>query len=111
MSAINIQPTLMTGFSDSVTLGAIGKIKNNPAVVMRIKIDGDPSRASNVHWRGIAFTDFDGRRWFTPNHDPTVVSPNGNGVYQLMPAMPPRGEYYPLHYTVLMEPIASDALS
>jgi protein-glutamine gamma-glutamyltransferase len=110
MSAINIQPTLMTGFSDSVTLGAIGKIKKNPAVVMRIKIDGDPSRASNVHWRGIAFTDFDGHRWFTPNHDPTVVTPNGDGIYRLMAAMPARGEYYPLHYTVLMEPIASDAL-
>ncbi|HWZ53385.1 MAG TPA: DUF3488 and transglutaminase-like domain-containing protein [Candidatus Acidoferrales bacterium] len=110
MSAISIQPTLMTGFSDSVTLGAIGKIKQNPAVVMRIKVEGDPARASEVHWRGIAFTDFDGRRWFTPNHDPTVVAPNGEGVFLLMGAMPSRGEYYPLRYTVLMEPIASDAL-
>ena len=48
MSAISIQPTLMTGFSDSVTLGAIGKIKQNPAVVMRIKVEGDPARASEV---------------------------------------------------------------
>jgi protein-glutamine gamma-glutamyltransferase len=110
LSALNIQPTLMTGFSDSVTLGAIGKIKKNPAVVMRIHVEGDPTRASEVHWRGIAFTDFDGRRWYTPNHDPTVVSPNGDGVYQLMAAIPARGEYYPLRYTVLMEPIASDAL-
>jgi hypothetical protein len=110
MSAISIQPTLMTGFSDSVTLGAIGKIKKNPAVVMRIKVEGDPTRASEAHWRGIAFTDFDGRRWFTPNHDPTVVTPNGNGIYQLMAALPVKGAYYPLHYTVLMEPIASDAL-
>jgi hypothetical protein len=110
LSAISIQPTLMTGFSDSVTLGAIGKIKKNPAVVMRIHVEGDPARAAEVHWRGIAFTDFDGRRWFTPNHDPTVISPNGDGVYTLMAAPPLRGEYYPLHYTVLMEPIASDAL-
>ena len=110
LSAINIQPTLMTGFSDNVTLGAIGKIKKNPAVVMRIHVEGDPMRASEVHWRGIAFTDFDGRRWYTPNHDPTVVSPNGDGVYRLMAVMPARGAYYPLHYTVLMEPIASDAL-
>jgi transglutaminase-like putative cysteine protease len=77
---------------------------------MRIHVEGDPTRASEVHWRGIAFTDFDGRRWYTPNHDPTVVSPNGDGVYQLMAAIPARGEYYPLRYTVLMEPIASDAL-
>jgi transglutaminase-like putative cysteine protease len=110
MSAISIQPTLMTGFGDSSTLGAIGKIKKNPAVVMRIHVEGDPARAAAVHWRGIAFTDFDGRRWFTPNHDPTVVSPNGDGMYMLMASIPARGEYYPLHYTVLMEPIASDAL-
>ena len=51
LSAINIQPTLMTGFSDNVTLGAIGKIKKNPAVVMRIHVEGDPMRASEVHWR------------------------------------------------------------
>ena len=33
LSALNLQPTMMTGFSDNVTLGQIGEIQKNPAVV------------------------------------------------------------------------------
>jgi hypothetical protein len=110
LSAMNLQPTLMTGFSDNVTLGEIGRIKKNSAVVMRIRVEGDPRRAESIHWRGLALTDFDGRRWFTPQHDPTIVSPNTEGEYQLMASPLLGGEFYPLRYTVLMEPIASDAI-
>ena len=52
----------MTGFSDHVTLGEIGKIKQSSAVVMRIHVEGDPGRAADIHWRGIVLTDFDGKR-------------------------------------------------
>ncbi|MGH9713219.1 MAG: transglutaminase TgpA family protein [Candidatus Acidiferrales bacterium] len=110
LSAMNIQPTLMTGFSDNVTLGEIGRIKKNSAVVMRIRVQDDPSRAEGIHWRGIALTDFDGRRWFTPLHDPVIVSPNSEGEYQLLPPSLRSPNAYPLRYTVLMEPIATDAI-
>jgi protein-glutamine gamma-glutamyltransferase len=110
LSAMNLQPTLMTGFSDNVTLGEIGRIKKNSAVVMRIRVEDDPARAESIHWRGLALTDFDGRRWFTPQHDPIIVSPNSEGEYQLMPPSLRSPEVYPLHYTVLMEPIATDAI-
>lgn len=110
LSAMNLQPTLMTGFNDNVTLGEIGRIKKNSAVVMRIRVEDDPSRAEGIHWRGLALTDFDGRRWFTPQHDPIIVSPDTEGEYQLMASPPRSGEFYPLRYTVLMEPIASDAI-
>ena len=56
----------MTGFSDNVELGEIGRIKQNTAVVMRIHVEGDPARAQDMHWRGIVLTNFDGERWFTP---------------------------------------------
>ena len=36
LSALNLQPGLMTGFSDDVTLDEIGKIQKNSSVVMRI---------------------------------------------------------------------------
>ncbi|HYL45620.1 MAG TPA: DUF3488 and transglutaminase-like domain-containing protein [Candidatus Limnocylindrales bacterium] len=110
LSAMNLQPTLMTGFSDNVTLGEIGRIKKNSAVVMRIRVEDDPARAEGIHWRGLALTDFDGRRWFTPQHDPIIVSPNIEGEYHLMSTPLRSGEFYPLRYTVLMEPIASDAV-
>jgi len=64
---MNLQPTLMTGFSDNVTLGEIGRIKKNSAVVMRIRVEDDPSRAQGIHWRGLALTRF---RWPALVHTP-----------------------------------------
>jgi protein-glutamine gamma-glutamyltransferase len=110
LSAMNLQPTLMTGFNDNVTLGEIGRIKKNSAVVMRIRVEDDPSRAEGIHWRGLALTDFDGRRWFSPQHDPVIVSPNSEGEYQFGSSPLRSNESYPLTYTILMEPIASDAI-
>lgn len=110
LSALNLQPSLMTGFSDDVSLGEIGKIQQNPSVVMRIRIDGDPTRAQDVHWRGIALTNFDGHRWFTPRHDERVIASSGDGDYWLETNPVSRERSVPLRYTVLMEPIASDAI-
>jgi transglutaminase-like putative cysteine protease len=110
LSAMNLQPTLMTGFTDNVELGQIGQIKKSTAVVMRIRVDGDPARAQNVHWRGIVLTNFDGKRWFTPRQEQIVVSPDPDGEYRFAPLVPPRGDFYPLRYTVLMEPIATQAI-
>jgi hypothetical protein len=110
LSALNLQPTLMTGFSDNVTLGEIGQIKKSSAVVLRIRVEGDPARAGDVHWRGIALTNFDGRRWFTPLQDSIVVTPAADGSFHLNPPPLPRGESYSLHYTVMMEPLATAAV-
>src|SRR5271156_6560443 len=110
LSALSLQPSLMTGFSDNVTLGQIGQIKQSSAVVMRIHVDGDPERNEGVHWRGIVLTNFDGKRWFTPQHEQVVISADSDGVYQLNPPTLPLGDFFSMHYTVLMEPIASDAI-
>ena len=110
LSAINLQPGLMTGFSEDVALGEIGELKKNAAVVLRIRVDGDPARASDVHWRGIVLTNFDGRRWFTPMQDQTIVMPNPDGDYSFASPRLDHESFYPLHYTVLMEPIATDAI-
>src|SRR5215467_6772522 len=83
LGALNLQPTLMTGFSDNVTLGEIGRIQKNTSVVMRIAVEGDPNAAQNVHWRGIALTTFDGSRWYTPVRDQNVVVANADGEYPL----------------------------
>jgi len=110
LSALTLQPALMTGFSDNVALGEIGKIQKNTSVVMRIAVEGDPKRAQGVHWRGVALTTFDGTRWFTPLRNENVVLANPEGDYVLGFAGLFRGPFYPLHYTVLMEPLATDAV-
>src|ERR1700735_1977124 len=44
LSALSLQPSLMTGFSDNVTLGQIGQIKQSSSVGMRIHVDGDHAK-------------------------------------------------------------------
>ena len=110
LSALSLQPKLMTGFSDNVTLGEIGEIQQSHAVVMRIHIDGEPSRGEGMHWRGIVLTNFDGRRWFTPTHERIAFFPDSAGIYRLGSPPLPVGDSHPMHYTVLMEPLASDAV-
>jgi transglutaminase-like putative cysteine protease len=54
----------ISGFSDRVELGQIGRIKQSDAVVMRVKTSVPPSELpSDLKWRGLAFDYFDGRSW------------------------------------------------
>ena len=110
LSSLSLQPGLLTGFSDNVALGQIGEIKQNPAVVMRIKIDGDPARAADMHWRGIVLTTFTGSSWTTPSQDQTEIEPNASGEYIFELPKHVGEPANLLHYTVLMEPIATDAI-
>ena len=109
MSGFNLQPTLISGFSDNVELGEIGVIKKSSMVVMRISVDGGQIPARGAHWRGIALTDFDGKRWYNQPHEPTTITPDSDGWYHLASG-DPRLSGVQIHYTVLLEPIASSAL-
>lgn len=69
--------TSMAGFSDGVKLGGHGTIKNDPTVVMRVKVDkrfrgrGAPS----IHWRGVAFDRYDNGEWRrSPKAPPTAIT-------------------------------------
>ncbi|HVA94874.1 MAG TPA: DUF3488 and transglutaminase-like domain-containing protein [Candidatus Dormibacteraeota bacterium] len=111
MSGFNLQPTLISGFSDDVELGEIGEIKKSSEVVMRVSVDGGLRAAHGVHWRGIALTEFDGRRWFNNSREPTTLTAGSNGWFHIdsdEPEMQLTGKQ--IHYTVLLEPIASTAL-
>ena len=111
LSAFNLQPTLISGFSDNVELGQIGEIKKNSAVVMRVRVSGGPTSALGVRWQGLALTTFDGKRWFTETHESMVITPDGDGWFVLGGAPPKtRQNAVPLRYTVLLEPMATDAL-
>ena len=56
--------TNLTGFSDSVRLGAIGRLKQNDEIVMRARLDqAGESNFNNLHWRGIALDTFDNKSW------------------------------------------------
>jgi transglutaminase-like putative cysteine protease len=77
---------------------------------MRVKVDGDPGRVQDVHWRGIALTKFDGRSWFTPPQEKAMIFAQGEGQFRFAPSALRNPDFYALHYTVLTEPIGSDAI-
>jgi transglutaminase-like putative cysteine protease len=112
MSALNMQSTMITGFSDDVELGEIGEIKKSSMVVMRVTVDGGINAAHGVRWRGVALTKFDGKRWYNDPHEPTTLTaPSEGGWFRLNSEdahAPKTGK--PIHYTVLLEPIGSTAL-
>ena len=111
LSGFNLQPSLISGFSDDVELGQIGEIKKSSAVVMRITVQGNPLLARSMHWRGIALTTFDGRRWYTEGHKPVALTEGYDGWIE-MPPTPntDRRRSLPFEYTVMLEPLASDAV-
>ncbi len=56
----------ISGFSDRVELGTIGTIKTNSQITMRVEIDQETAKKieiDQIHWRGTATDNFDGRVW------------------------------------------------
>jgi transglutaminase-like putative cysteine protease len=111
LSGFNLQPALMSGFGDEAELGQIGVIQQSNEVVLRIRVEGSASAAEDMHWRGLAFTSFDGRRWFTDDRGSRGIAQEGDGWILLRPAgsrSRPRSRQ--LRYTVLLEPLAFDTI-
>src|SRR5947209_628935 len=103
-----MQPSLMTGFSSDIELGQIGEIKKNSEVVMRVKT-GKPVGYPMLRWRGIALTNFDGRRWSNPETIKETLRARGDGWIFMQGRE--RGGPVPagLEYTVFLQPIATSA--
>src|SRR5690348_3331112 len=110
LSAFNAQSNLVTGFSDNVTLGEIGRMLQRRALMMRVQVQGNPVLAQDIHWRGAILSNFDGRRWYSPRYRSYVVAPDGSGTYRFHDQPLPAGTFSPLHYTVMLEPIGTDAI-
>jgi protein-glutamine gamma-glutamyltransferase len=104
-----------SGFSDRVQLGQIGQIQQSNAVVMHIQIDGDTLGRYDLHWRGVALSEFDGHTWSKPREQfPLQRWPNTSfAVPQLQnanltPYVTPGPGAQIIHYRVLMEPIGTN---
>ncbi len=52
---------MQVGFSDSVSLGTIGELKQGNQIVMRVRVDN--AITSNLRWRGVALDEFTGKGW------------------------------------------------
>ena len=54
---------LISGFSETVQLGEVGRIKLDPTPVMRVRIKDDTEPREGLLWRGNALDSYDGRAW------------------------------------------------
>ncbi len=53
----------LPGFSNEITLGQLGEIKNQSIPVMHVRFIR-PEKPLSLKWRGMSLGQFDGRRWF-----------------------------------------------
>lgn len=99
--------TNFIGFSDSVTLGQIGDLKRDNAVVMHVRIE-DAEPRNGFRWRGVALDEFTGHGWRKSSEARRASEKkNDKGFFQL-------GTTEALHrlttQTVFLEPIESPVL-
>jgi protein-glutamine gamma-glutamyltransferase len=109
-----------TGFSDRVQLGQIGQIQQSNAVVMHVQIDGDTRGQNELHWRGVALQNFDGKTWSNPRLQ-NVLDRQGDGSFRIPAFGQGVSEFNRvknsfanggggklIHYRVLLEPIGTN---
>ncbi len=114
---LGTQGELSTGFSQDVRLGGIGQIQQSSAVVMHVQVL-QGKLPSDIKWRGIALTNFDGQRWWNnPGEVPVYHGLNNGGLdlgqfrvrNSLLYASSPSVRHWPnLSYKIVMEPVGVD---
>ncbi len=106
------QALLISGFSERVSLGEIGEVKQSSALVMRTRLL-DGSVTGLPKWRGVALDTFDGNAWSKSPGRRSPIRRVGSENYVL----PATGEHLPdaahsdlARFEVFLEPIATTAL-
>ena len=95
------QALLLSGFTDTVALGEIGKVKLSSALVMRTRIlSGSPTAAPK--WRGLALDTFDGHTWYKSNRQRELLRRTVDNEYVIQ-TMTGIGE--PVQFQVFLEPL------
>ncbi|MBX3278902.1 MAG: DUF3488 domain-containing protein [Acidobacteria bacterium] len=80
----------LSGFSNTVRLGEVGRVKLNPQVVMRVRVNFPTGQAAApLRWRGVSFDYYDGSSWSLS--DDTVYSVRRFGDSFQVEAPPPFG--------------------
>ncbi len=99
----------LAGFSNHVTLGEIGEIKQENVPVMHVKMDRPEDRALALKWRGAALSQFNGRAWFNRPAAGQILQPDRGGLLRLDDESPHRTGR-DISYAVYLSDLAQDAL-
>jgi protein-glutamine gamma-glutamyltransferase len=98
----------LPGFSNEITLGQLGTIKQQSTPVMHVRMEAPYERAERK-WRGAALTQFDGTRWYNPPAtSETIRIRNGHAWLADSTQISKKGKR--ITYEVRIGAIDSDAL-
>ena len=111
LTGLGVRPQNITGFSESVNLGDLGRILRSNAVVLRVLPQDNPRQYLGLKWKGVALDSFDGKHWYNDNTQQIPLPPAAYHRFVLPDE--PGGRNRPEHllrYKVLLSPISSDVL-
>jgi transglutaminase-like putative cysteine protease len=95
------------GFSDRVEFGALGRIRQDPRVVLRVEtLEGSVPSVEQAYWRGLAFDTFDGTSWSITPPDRVLVPGSAEGGIGLGRAP----DEVDLVQRIVREPVAAGVL-
>ena len=101
----------LTGFSSEVTLGQVGEIQKDSRPILHVKPYGHSAlMPSNLKWRGVALSHFDGKRWTDVSRDGRTKLPESNPLTLADEAQRSRRDGIRLLYRVDLSLSDSDAL-
>jgi transglutaminase-like putative cysteine protease len=112
LQSLGSQTDFVAGFSENVSLGGIGRIQQSNTPVMHVQVLHGVL-PPDTKWRGIALSNFDGRRWSNPARDIAAVRPMHNVPVDLWGLRFNNTPIYSivhretLGYRVIMEPVGS----
>ena len=106
------EPVRLVGFSERVDLGAIGAVKQDPTVVMRVGItmaQAPPRHA--FYWRGTAYDFYDGTGWRNRLTGRMPIPRGGDGWFRLASPAALRGaSSVTFRQEIVLEPIETSVI-
>jgi hypothetical protein len=101
----------LSGFSDRVALGDVGKIRQDHSVVLRVEgLGGDLPVPSQAYWRGLAFDAFDGRNWSISRSERIATRRPISGVGRFGIDLRPRDGAVTTAQRITREPVKAGVL-
>jgi len=101
----------LSGFSDRVALGEVGKIRMDHSLVLRVEgLDDELPSPENAYWRGLAFDEFDGRNWSISRAENIATRRALSGVGRFGIELRPRDESILVAQRIIREPVTAGVL-
>ena len=108
----------MVGFSEHVDLGAVGMLRTDPTIVLRVEIPdlpNPPPPRLAMHLRGAAFDTYDGRSWSRSLGQRDTATREGGNLWIRRPPDPHRDRVWrmdlePIDPPVLFAPLNTVAM-